>query len=96
MRRTTVIGELTESMHEFIDYFCDKQKLCFEGWVGDNPGGVAIFGNGMNLYFHDIVLDVMADIEPGEITAWYSSSEANALAGNIFITYNAYIKGFRV
>ena len=90
-----MISEFTETMNEFIDYFCDKQQICFEGWVGDNPGGVAMFTNGMNLYFHDIVLDVMSDASPGEITAWYRQAEAGAIAGKAIINYNSYIKGFR-
>ena len=93
--RTENIAQLKLTLDDFIDYFCLKQGLIFENWVGDSLGGIASFTNDMNFIFSDIVIDVMYDIPAGTITEWYSSAESDALKGKPFINYNSYIKGFR-
>lgn len=29
--------------NEFVQKFCDKQEIDFDGWVGNEIGGIALF-----------------------------------------------------
>lgn len=85
--------------NEYIKKFANKQDLDFDGWVGDEVGGVAIFSCEFYFNMHDIVLDINTKQKAGLILEWQSMSvEYNLLkpeSERNFINYNSYIKGVR-
>jgi hypothetical protein len=81
---------------EYVFKFCNKQGLEFDGWVGDDVGGVAACGD----YFFnlsDIVLDINNKCRKGLILDWQNDS-VEAHMGNPSaesINYYSYSKGLR-
>ena len=40
---------------EYLEKFCEKQGIDFDGWAGDNIGGIAFFNSYYCFSFEDIV-----------------------------------------
>jgi hypothetical protein len=78
--------------HQYIEKFCEKNELDFEGWVGDIVGSIA-YCSDMFLNFQDIVWDINSDQPKRLIVEWYYNSVDNPLKS---INYYSYTKGFRV
>ena len=58
---------------EYVELFCQKQGLSFEGWFDNALGSEAKFNSGHYFFrFSEIVLDVNYDIPKGVILKWYS------------------------
>ena len=64
---------------EYIELFCQKQGLSFEGWVGDAVGGEAQFDTAYFFKFTDIVLDLSCGKPKGLILKWYNYFIVEAL-----------------
>lgn len=78
--------------NEYVTMFCDKQEMDFEGWVGDDVGGIACC-NDFFFSFHDIVLDINSKQKKGLIIEWYYQSVENS---EKTINYYSYTKGLRL
>ena len=78
--------------NEYVKLFCKKQRMVFEGWVGDNVGGVA-YCNDFYFDLQDIVLDINSNQKYGIIIDWYY---ANLETPGKTINYYSYTKGLRV
>jgi hypothetical protein len=96
MVKTVKIKDLRETYekvcNDYVQIFCDKQKIDFEGWVCDNAGGTACCGD-FFFYFPDIVWDVNSKQPEGTIVDWYHE---NMELPEKSINYYSYTKGLRV
>lgn len=78
--------------NDYLDFFCKKQEIIFEGWVSDQVGGIAFFGECF-FSFPDIVWDVNSNQPKGLIVDWYHE---NLELPEKSINYFSYTKGLRV
>ena len=78
--------------NEYISRFCRKNELTFEGWVGNEIGGVAVFGDEFFFNFHDIVWDINSKQPQHLIIDWIYESIDNYPKS---INYYSYTKGLR-
>lgn len=77
----------------YIDLFCKKQDVYFDGWVSDQKGGLAQFGDSF-FGFDDIRLDLERDVKKGVIFDWHCDNMDCEIGG--IINYNSYVTGLRV
>ena len=77
---------------EYINVFCVKQEMDFEGWVGNIVGGGACC-NDFFFDFQDIVYDINTRQPQGLIVNWYYYN-LELKDGNI--NYHSYAKGLRL
>lgn len=78
--------------NEYIQLFCAKQEMNFEGWASEIVGGVAFCDD----YFFsliDIIWDVTSNQAKGDIVDWYHE---NMDIDEKSISYFSYTKGMRV
>lgn len=80
-----------KAVNDIIDYFCEKQGLYFEYWVGDCVGEIACFED-IFLNFDDIIHDLKNNAPKGLIIDWYFEQLKNK---NQRINYRSYIMGAR-
>ena len=78
---------------DYIDEFCKKQELVFDGWVGDEIGGIAEFYSQYYFTIDDIAFDINNDIPIGVILNWQDDSVSND--SGLQINYRSYSKGLR-
>jgi len=90
---------------EYIKLFCEKQELDFDGWVGDEIGGVSSFVSGVasfigEYYFHlsDIILDIHTNQPKGLILSWQNDDvDFNSSTKDTkHINYKSYTTGLRL
>ena len=77
--------------NEYVRQFCSKQELEFDGWVGNDVGGVCMCGD----YFfniHDIVWDMNSNQQKGLILKWSDECVEFPMQS---INYYSYTKGMR-
>ncbi len=83
---------------EYIKLFCEKQEVEFDGWVGDEIGGVASFV--FVYYFHlsDIILDIHTNQPKGLILSWQNDDvDFNSSTKDTkHINYKSYTMGLRL
>lgn len=84
--------EYQQVVQKYIDKFCEKQDLEFEGWDSENIGGTAFFYDFINFYFQDIVWDINSNQKKGLIINWMHETIYNSPNR---ITYFNYTKGLR-
>jgi len=77
---------------EYVDEFSKKQGLAFDGWVGDDIGGIASFIEQYFFDFRDIVYDINSGQSVGLIMEWQDNTIENARS---VINYYRYSKGLR-
>ena len=77
--------------NQYMKLFCEKQDMYFDGFVGDEVGGIALCSD-FFFNFHDIVWDVNAKIPKGVIIEWYDAQLENPERA---INYYSYTKGLR-
>ena len=77
---------------EYVQKFCNKQGLEFEGWVADDIGGVACFGDIFFYNLKDIIWDVNSNQPKGLIIQWLYDCCDNPEKA---INYFNYSKGLR-
>ena len=93
---TTKINELKKQYefvcNEYVEKFCNKQEMDFEGWVGGTIGGIA-YCNDFYFNFQDIVFDINSEQAKGLIISWYYE---NWDFPRKSISYFSFTKGLRV
>ena len=83
--------------NEYIDAFIKKQSISFDGWVGNEVGGIASFSCQYFFNLSDIILDLNTKQPKGLIIDWQS----DAVDFNMFnpspqnINYKSYTMGLR-
>lgn len=101
MNRTIKLEELNKQYefvcHEWVQKFCNKQKIDFDGWVSDEIGGIASFACQYFLNLSDIILDIKTKQPKGLILDWQSESvDFNMLKEEKqYISYKSYTMGLR-
>ena len=78
--------------NQYAKAFCKKQGFEFDGFVGDDIGGI-VMCNDMFLNLHDVVWDVNSNQPKGLISEWYYSCFEDPQNS---INYFAYTKGVRI
>lgn len=101
MGKTIKLQELNKQYNfvcnEWVQKFCNKQQLDFDGWVGDEIGGIASFSCQYFFNLSDIILDLNTKQPKGLILDWQS----DAVDFNMFnpspqnINYKSYTMGLR-
>jgi len=74
----------------YTSFFANKQELDFQGWVGDDRGGVALFSDNYFINFSDIVYDVENGIEKNIILDWYEMSKESD--NRVHVNFPNYLK----
>jgi len=85
------------TVQAYIDYFCKKEDLEFDGWIGATIGELAYI-NDYLLDFNDIRLSVDLDMPVGVIIEWNDSSIEYALDNDLSdyqINLHSYFNGMR-
>jgi hypothetical protein len=83
--------------NEYIRRFCEKQDIEFDGWIGDEVGGIASFISQYYFNIDDIVFDIHTEQPVGLILDWQS----DGVDYNMFnetpqhINYKSYTMGLR-
>ena len=83
--------------NEYIKKFCNKQGIEFDGWIGDEVGGIASFACQYFFNLSDIILDLNTKQPKGNILDWQSEG----VDFNMFnekqqhINYKSYTIGVR-
>jgi len=78
---------------DYIDVFCEKQGLEFDGWIADEIGGMASFVSDYFFTISDIVFDINNDIPVGVILNWQDDSVS--IDSEFQINFRSYSKGLR-
>ena len=81
--------------NEYIDMFCEKQGLHFDGWVNNDVGEVALFNSGYYIMFDTIRLDIDKSAPMGEILKWYDLTYDGPFKEVEWFNYNTYLMGYR-
>jgi hypothetical protein len=82
---------------EWVQLFCEKQDLEFDGWVGNEVGGIAGFASQYFFNLSDIIFDLNSNQFKGLILRWQN----DAVDFNMFketpkyINYKSYTMGLR-
>ena len=76
------------SINEIIKFFCIKQQIDFDGWVGDEIATVGYFADYF-INFNEIVYDVLNDIESGKIFKYCDYCIEKA---DVRLNYKTYLK----
>jgi hypothetical protein len=56
--------------NQWIEKFCTKQDLDFDGWIADEVGGIASFACQYFFNLSDIILDLITKQPKGLIISW--------------------------
>ena len=95
MAKTTKLGELNKQYefvcNEWVKKFCNKQQIDFDGWVGDEIGGIASFACQYFFNLSDIILDLNTKQPKGNILNWQSEEVEKPQ----HINYKSYTMGLR-
>lgn len=79
-------------VNEYLQYFCTKQELQFEQWIGGMVGGIACFGDVYYFSLTDIIYDINTKQPKEQILQWHIDSiEFNGST----INYISYCRGMR-
>lgn len=89
--KNKLISDYEQVCNEIVELFANKQGLKFEGWVGDDVGGIADFSNSYYFTITEMVRDLKTNQPKGMITQWQDDNVANENQ----INYYAYTKGIR-
>nr|DAT75954.1 MAG TPA: hypothetical protein [Caudoviricetes sp.] len=89
----TLRDDFTDICNRYIERFCEKHDLCFEGWVAARVGETAEIGD-MFLSFDDIRYDIDSEQKVGTIEKWWDySSDLAMLECPKTINYRSWCKG---
>lgn len=83
--------------NEYIRRFSEKQGIEFDGWIGNEVGGIASFISQYFFNIDDITLDMNTNQPIGLILDWQSDGvDYNMLYNNsLHINYKSYTMGLR-
>ena len=101
MAKTVKLQELNRQYefvcNEWVQKFCNKQQIDFDGWVGDEIGGIASFACQYFFNLSDIILDLKTKQPKGNILNWQSEDvDFNMFNENQkHINYKSYTMGLR-
>ena len=81
---------------DYIHAFEKKHKIYFDGWVGNDVGGIAEFGDYFFNY-DDIRYDIDNNIRKSMILKWYNADLEHNMdrEERQHINYSSYCKGLR-
>lgn len=89
----TLRDDFIDICNRYIERFCEKHDLCFEGWVAYRVGETAEIGD-MFLSFDDIRYDIDSEQKVGTIEKWWDySSDLAMLECPKTINYRSWCKG---
>lgn len=101
MAKTVKLQELNRQYNlvynEWVQKFCNKQQIDFDGWVSDEVGGIASFACQYFFTLSDIILDLNTKQPKGNILNW----QIEDVDFNMFnekqqhINYKSYTMGLR-
>jgi hypothetical protein len=101
MSKKNKLKELNE-IYEFIcsgyiQKFCKKQDFNFDGWIGDEIGGIASFSEQYFFNLSDIILDLNTKQPKGLILNWQNDGVDVHFKHPSFATinYKSYTMGLR-
>lgn len=83
--------------NKLVERFCIKQNLIFDGWVGNEDGGIAGFASQYFFNISDIILDLKNKQSKGFILEWQSDGVDYNMFNEKqeYINYKSYISGLR-
>lgn len=83
--------------NEYIRRFCEKQDIEFDGWVGNEVGGIGEFISQYFFTMDDITLDMNTNQPTGLILDWQSDGVDYHIANGTTkrVNYKSYTMGFR-
>lgn len=84
--------EYEDACNAYALEFSDKQDMDFNGWIGNEIGGLAEFAD-MFFSMPDIVWDINSKQPKGLIIDWYNDNIDNPIKS---INYFSYTKGLRI
>ena len=88
---TTKLKELQKQYeavcNEYLQKFCNKERIEFSYWVSDEVGGIAVFYEHYYFDFQDIVYHVNTKQPKGLIFKW----QDDYIEGKFKYNYRAYI-----
>jgi hypothetical protein len=74
MAKTMKLQELKKqyefACNEYVQKFANKQQIEFDGWVGGEIGGLAIFSHDYFFNISEIILDINSKQPKGLILQW--------------------------
>jgi hypothetical protein len=70
MKVKKIINDYENICNKIAHKFAKKQKIDFDGWVGDEIGGTAVFATQYYFNIDDIVLDIKTKQPKGFILQW--------------------------
>lgn len=83
-----------KACNDYVNRFCEKQDMTFEGWVNDIVGEIALCSD---FFFNlqDIIWDINSEQKEGVIIDWYYAGLQNAESENPLhtINYHSWTKG---
>ena len=85
--------EYEKVVKKYIYYFSKQQNLNFDGWVGDEIGGIAWFGD-IAFNFSDIMMHLNTNQPKENIIQWHFDNIENHQ--KTLINYKSYIMGLRI
>ena len=101
MAKTKKLSELNKQWdfvcNEWVRKFCNKQSISFDGWLGNEVGGIASFACQYYFNLSDIILDINTKQPKGLILNWQN----DGVDFNMFnehpqhINYKSYTMGLR-
>lgn len=81
----------------FVEKFTKKHKLDFDGWIGDEIGGIASFSCQYFFNLSDIILDLTTNQPKYSILIWQEDEVEQSMNTDIprYINYKSYTMGLR-
>lgn len=101
MAKTVKLQELNRQYefvcNEWVQKFCNKQQIDFDGWIGNEIGGICGFASQYFFNMSDIILDLNTKQPKGLILDWQSEDvDFNMFNENQqHINYKSYTMGLR-
>ena len=94
----TFIIQYESICNEIVKKFAKKQDIDFDGWVGNDVGGIAAFGGEYFLGMKDIILDLKTKQKKGLILEWQNVIIEYAMSDppKQPINYKSYTLGLRM
>lgn len=83
--------------NEWVQKFINKQQIEFDGWVGNEVGGMASFACQYFFNLSDIILDLNTKQTKGNILNWQSEGVDFSMLSDKdhYINYKSYTMGLR-
>lgn len=97
MTTKQLITDYENACNSIVKAFCKKQGVEFDGWMGDEVGGVASFVMQYFFSISDIVLDLKTRQPKGAILSWQDDNVEQGFKTKNYtpINYKSYTMGLR-